>query len=79
MSDLRLYRVMRNLEGKHCGNEYLGNLVVCGECKHFRDTRNDELERTPNSDGWCKRISRWGDVKCVRANDFCSYGEREGE
>ena len=34
MSDIRLYRVMRDLEGKHYGNEYLGNLVSCGECKH---------------------------------------------
>lgn len=69
MSDIRLYRVMRDLEGKHCGNEYLGTLVTCGECK------------------WAKPNRREGDYDCkchiptfrVRADDFCSRGERKGE
>ena len=38
MNDLiRLYRVVRNCEGKHCGNEYIGDLVTCGECKHWHE------------------------------------------
>ena len=67
MSDLRLYRMMRDLEGKHCGNEYLGNLVVCGECKHWH--KKDDLT-------YCDRIDYGYGYK---ADDFCSYGEREGE
>ena len=64
MSDLRLYRVMRDLEGKHCGNEYLGNLVVCGECKHWHE--KDGLT-------YCDRIDYGYGYK---ADDFCSYGSR---
>ena len=72
MSDLRLYRVMRDLEGKHCGNEYLGNLVVCGECKH----------RKPS--GYVGSVKTYEcDITGLRMHDltnhFCSYGEREGE
>lgn len=67
MSDIRLYRVMRDLEGKHCGNEYLGNLVVCGECKHWH--KKDALT-------YCDRTDYGYGYK---ADDFCSYGERRTE
>ena len=63
MSDIRLYRVMRDLEGKHCGNEYLGNLVTCGECKWW--------------DGKHRLCWREEDVPTAfEVDDFCSYGER---
>ena len=65
MSDIRLYRVMRDLEGKHCGNEYLGNIVTCGECKHWNVVSNGCM-RNPSVEGW-------------QADDYCSYGEREDE
>ena len=64
MSDLRLYRVMRDLEGKHCGNEYLGNLVTCGACKYWEDGKCWNLKGLNKTDG------------IVNADDFCSYGER---
>lgn len=73
MSDLRLYRVMRNLEGKHCGNEYLGNLVTCGECRYCKKKRGT-FKGEPIIFYRCTENNR-----DVEADDFCSYGEREDE
>lgn len=67
MSDIRLYRVMRDLEGKHCGNEYLGNLVTCGECKHWHSKDNVT---------YCDRINYGYGYKF---DDYCSYGEVRDE
>lgn len=50
------------------GCEYSGEIVRCKECKYWR-TREDETR-------CCVReyvTERW------RADDYCSYGEREGE
>ena len=33
MSEYRLYRAMYDLEGKHCGNEYMGEVITCKDCK----------------------------------------------
>ena len=50
------------------------DIVRCSECKHWHDhitsswcSRGAELR--PQESGWIKR----------NADDFCSYGEREGE
>lgn len=66
MSDIRLYRVVRSLEGQHCGIEYLGDLVTCGECKRCeeRTTLNGlpflyclKMEVSVGSDQYCY----WGE------------------
>lgn len=63
MSEYRLYRVLRNAEGKHVGNEYMGNLVTCKGCKHWH--KKDEAT-------YCDRVDYGYGYK---ADDFCSYGE----
>lgn len=65
MSDIRLYRVMRNLEGKHCGNEYLGNLVTCGGCEHYHYSIDNipYCDRQDYGYGW-------------KDDDYCSRGKR---
>ena len=68
MSEYRLYRVLRDAEGKHVGNEYMGVLVTCKECKKWHDWGDGEC--------FCGRFE--GGIGCS-ADDFCSYGEREGE
>ena len=71
MSDIRLYRVLRNLEGKHCGNKYLGNLVVCGECEHW------QMDWTPE-----EGVDNYHYCIMVDKNTFddwyCADGERKG-
>jgi hypothetical protein len=64
MSDIRLYRVMRDLEGKHCGNEYLGNLVTCGECKHWEVSENLGI-------GHCVKH------RSFKRNFYCADGEHK--
>ena len=39
------------------------DIVRCGECKYQRDDLCD----------------KWSYSHCVKPDDFCSYGEREGE
>ena len=46
----------------------LRNIVTCGECKYYDD--EDYGEPT--------RYCTWHE-SVVNADDFCSYGEREGE
>ena len=65
MSEYRLYRVLRDAEGKHVGNEYMGVLVTCKECKRA----NREL-----SGLYCGL----SDVN-MGEDGYCSIGEREGE
>lgn len=44
------------------------SLVRCGECKWF------------DSKGHCMRLTaEYGTYEDVRTDDFCSFGEREGE
>jgi len=44
------------------------DIVRCGECKWF------------DSKGHCMRLTaEYGTYEDVRTDDFCSYGEREGE
>ena len=71
MSDIRLYRVMRDLEGKHCGNEYLGNLVTCGECKHREKYLCDEIEFYE-----CSHLRLHGTKVGVTDDWFCADGKR---
>ena len=73
MSEYRLYRVMRDLEGKRCGNEYLGNLVTCGECKHCKKKKG-VFRGEPIFFYRCEEHNR-----DVESDDYCSWGEREGE
>ena len=50
------------------------DIVRCKECKYFIDnlTENDADETYD--------ACRWDWKRCIpRADDFCSYGEREGE
>lgn len=71
MSEYRLYRVIRDLDGKHCGNEYLGNLVTCRECVHCADDYIDVGMGTMPQ--FTCELGRCGES--VQPNDFCSYGE----
>ena len=70
MSDIRLYRVMRDLEGNHCGNEYLGRLVVCGECENW------QADWTPEAGvdnyHYCAMVDR-----STFADWYCADGERK--
>ena len=43
------------------------DIVRCRECKHWRN------------DGFCTRPLYSIEYQYMRADDFCSYGEREGE
>ena len=44
------------------------DIVRCGECKWF------------DSKGHCMRLTaEYGTYEDVRTDDFCAYGEREGE
>ena len=43
------------------------NIVRCKECKHWRNT---DAEKIPTASIACGNM---------HADDFCSYGEREGE
>ena len=43
-------------------------LVRCGECKYWLD-----------GSGLCKHWSKLYGSVLTKANDFCSFGEREGE
>ena len=52
------------------------DIVRCKECKHWDDHRNDSWW---SRDGACLKTSRLGDATYRNADDFCSYGEREGE
>ena len=72
MSDIRLYRVMRDLEGKHCGNEYLGNLVTCRECKHWIGETEYYEDREYKA---CWQLCG----QYMNSEFWCKYGEREGE
>lgn len=74
MSDLiRLYRVVRNCEGKHCGNEYIGDLVTCEKCNKSKlYTMNSNLPISR----WCHRFSV---PVAVEDDDYCSYAERRND
>ena len=49
-------------------------LVRCKECKYFIDNlTEDDADEAYDA-------CRWDWKKCIpKADDFCSYGEREGE
>lgn len=65
MSKYRLYRAMYDLEGKHCGNEYIGEVITCKDCKHRRENCGMGDHR------WCDVLKM-----TTSADDFCSYGKR---
>lgn len=48
------------------------SLVRCRECKWFDSGKND-------SEIWSMCTRHFGKYIDVNADDFCSYGEREGE
>lgn len=50
------------------GGEYVRDIVFCKECKHW--CKGDEVY------GICYRCPNTRQMRC---DDFCSYGEREGE
>ena len=50
-------------------NAYAVDLVRCAECKHWQD----------NNGGYPTTECRWGHDETPDPDDFCSYGEREGE
>jgi len=52
------------------------DIVRCKECKHWDDRREDSWW---SEDGACLKTSRLGDATYRNADDYCSYGEREGE
>ena len=65
MSEYRLFKVIRTDEQKYFDIEYVRDVVTCGECKY------DGTWKCP-----------WRNTQVPRypsTNDFCSYGEREGE
>ena len=56
------------------GGEYVRDLVRCVECKYFIDNlTEDDTDEAYDSCRW-----DWS-RKIPTADDFCSYGEREGE
>ena len=56
------------------GCEFKGELVRCKECKYFIDNLTDD--DADEAYGEC--CFDW-DIKMPKADDYCSYGEREGE
>ena len=65
MSEHRLFKVIRTDESKYFDIEYVRDVVTCGDCKYWNMVSNGCM-RNPSVEGW-------------QADDFCSYGEREGE
>ena len=56
------------------GCEFKGELVRCKECKYFIDNlTEDDTDEAYDSCRW-----DWS-RKIPTADDYCSYGEREGE
>lgn len=50
------------------GGQYVRDLVRCGECRQWL-----------NNSGLCKHWSKLYGSVLTKADDFCSYGEREDE
>ena len=50
------------------------DIVHCRECKHW-----ERLNYEAPKEGWCDDQMPYSDGRWVDADDFCSYGEREGE
>ena len=50
------------------------DIVRCKECKHW-----ERLNYEAPKEGWCDDQMPYSDGRWVDADDFCSYGEREGE
>ena len=68
MSEYRLFKVIRTDGQKYFDIEYVRDVVTCGECKYWLD-----------GSGLCKHWSKLYGSVLTKADDFCSYGEREGE
>ena len=49
-------------------------IIRCGECKHW-----ERLNYEAPKEGWCDDQMPYSDGRWVDADDYCSYGEREGE
>lgn len=66
MSRWQIYEVVTDADGVDC---YIkrGEIIRCGECKHWHE--KDGLT-------YCDRIDYGYGYK---ADDFCSYGEREND
>ena len=50
------------------------DIVHCRECKHW-----ERLNYEAPKEGWCDDQMPYSDGRWVDADDYCSYGEREGE
>ena len=50
------------------------DIVRCRECKHW-----ERLNYEAPKEGWCDDQMPYSDGRWVDADDYCSYGEREGE
>ena len=50
------------------------DIVRCKECKYW-----ERLNYEAPKEGWCDDRIPYSDGRWVDADDFCSYGEREGE
>lgn len=61
----RLLKISSDRKGTSIKAEWV-DFVTCGECKHW----NEE-------DHWCNIRDSYG--WNYKPDDFCSYGEREGE
>ena len=66
----KIYRVQLNSKGAP-NYSTAKEVITCKDCKHYGFTDN----RVPKEQVWW--CYKWSNV--MRENDFCSYGEREGE
>ena len=67
MTEEIIYKLHRYPSGELEEFEQVQELVRCKECKHWRNT---DAEKIPTASIACGNM---------HADDFCSYGEREGE
>lgn len=78
MSEYRLYRAMYDLEGKHCGNEYMGEVITCKDCKHRHEDECPmhfvEQIDIDEGDGYYDTDYIIHDY--TQDDGFCSWGER---
>ena len=67
MSEEAIYKLHRYPSGELEEFEYVQKLVRCKECKWSKANGTYQ---------WCGRLDS---TARITADDFCSYGEREGE
>lgn len=49
-------------------------VVRCKDCKHFQSFKGERAKVNTDKSGWCDTND-----DSVRADDYCSYGERKEE